>query len=351
MICQECQKLLWDDIEGSTTKEQKQQIQEHLRTCHACQQEKKILSQMHDILHTMPQEDLPEGYHTRLMAKINAEAQKNTNIHPFTRKQQKTWRNIGVVAATLLMVAALGGIQGLQTLREPQQNMIAQVTEQSKSDGAKAVPDPAIFAQMQNETAQQQTDTQDMTEQEAIHQDTQKKTDIKEEPYKQNVQNQKIIKSADISDSLQNAASKSSKTGTQPQASAGASAEHTAQGEAEQQGQDSEMANRMQSEETVAEDQALNAVGVRAVEESTQEWLVEVESISDAMQQIRTEIKNQSWVELGTTETSITIELQACQVQALYDVVESIGKSTETIAIEETTSQAQTQVCILFQAI
>lgn len=365
MICQECQALLWEYIEGTLTKEQNQQIQTHLHTCNICQQEEKILRQMYETLHTMPEKELPEGYHARLMQKINAEAAKDdTNIRPFPRKQQRSWKNIGLVAAAVVMVAALGGVQGLQALRAPQQDMIAEMTQQPKMIKNQVVSesDASIEPMQQFETTPQaQT-----AEQTTVQQNTVTEYAESREPHivTQTVADQKTESpKVGKKEVIQQTSEQNTAPSTQPQktvqkqdvqSSVGVQAQKNAHSlQSNQNGVEAGgggTAYTLDTKEKMVDERALDTTNVRAAKASTQEWAVEVKNISDAMEQMRTAIQDQKWTEIEATENSIIIEVQENQIQAVYDVVQDIGVTSESLSITESDSTTQTQVTISFRA-
>lgn len=364
MICQECQALLWEYIEGTLTKEQNQQIQTHLHTCSICQQEEKMLRQMYEALHTMPEKELPEGYHARLMQKINAEAAKDdTNIRPFPRKQQRSWKNIGLVAAAVVMVAALGGVQGLQVLRAPQQDMIAEMTQQPKMIENQTVSDAneSIESMQQPETTLQiQTEQQTTVQQNAIteHTESQEPRMVTQTVADQKMESQKAVKK----EAIRQAPKQNTAPITQPQktvqeqnvqSSAGGQSQKNVQSlQSNENGVEaggSGTAYTMNTKEKMVDERALDTTSSRAAKASTQEWAVEVKNISDAMEQMRTAIQEQQWTEIEATENSIIIEVQENQISTLYDVVQEIGVTPEELAITESDSTTQTQVSISFQ--
>ena len=97
-----------------------------------------MVKQMLESLHTLPEAALPEGYHEELMGKIakenlakvldasidQTEKQETGKVVPFPQKRRKNWKNFGLVAAAVVLVAAAGGIQGIQQLRAPQEAII-----------------------------------------------------------------------------------------------------------------------------------------------------------------------------------------------------------------------------------
>lgn len=125
MKCVDCRENLWAYLEHDVSEDMAQQIQQHLQTCQSCQEELKWTQNMMQTLRDLPDEPLPEGFHAELMQKIKAEAKQN-NVVSFPKAKSKNWKNFGLVAAAVLLVAAVGGLQGIQQMRQPYDAVIAE---------------------------------------------------------------------------------------------------------------------------------------------------------------------------------------------------------------------------------
>ena len=133
MKCSQYQEKFWDYYDGTLTAEEAAELEKHLESCPECAAEAKMVKQMLESLHTLPEAALPEGYHEELMGKIakenlakvsdasidQTEKQETGKVVPFPQKRRKNWKNFGLVAAAVVLVAAAGGIQGIQQLRAP----------------------------------------------------------------------------------------------------------------------------------------------------------------------------------------------------------------------------------------
>ena len=65
-----------------------------------------------------------------------AAAQKEGKVVAFPKKKKQNWRNLGLVAAAVVMVAVLGGTQGLLQMRPAQDAVVQDMMEQA--DGAQS---------------------------------------------------------------------------------------------------------------------------------------------------------------------------------------------------------------------
>lgn len=108
--CTQCKDKIWDYLEGTLTETEQQEIKKHLAECDDCAAEEKEISAIMDGLHGLPLEDVPEDYHAELMDKL----EKEMKVVPFKKKTTSKWKPYSLVAAAVLVVAAVGGIGGIQ---------------------------------------------------------------------------------------------------------------------------------------------------------------------------------------------------------------------------------------------
>ena len=73
MKCSQYQEKFWDYYDGTLTAEEAAELEKHLESCPECAAEAKMVKQMLESLHTLPEAALPEGYHEELMGKIAKE--------------------------------------------------------------------------------------------------------------------------------------------------------------------------------------------------------------------------------------------------------------------------------------
>ena len=136
MNCEAVKEMLWAYLEKEITAEEAVKIEEHLKNCEACREELKFQQEMMETLSGLPDEELPEGYHTELMQKLQVEAAPNVVPFPVRKKKQPVWKQWGMVAAAVLVVVAAGGMNGMLEMRESQN---AAVQEMQATDVAAPV--------------------------------------------------------------------------------------------------------------------------------------------------------------------------------------------------------------------
>ena len=125
MNCEAVREILGAYLEKETTAEEAAKIEEHLKHCADCGEEMELQQEMMETLSGLPDEELPEGYHTELMQKLQAEAASNVVPFPAKKKKQSVWKQWGMIAAAVLVVVVAGGMNGMLEMRESQ-NMAVQ---------------------------------------------------------------------------------------------------------------------------------------------------------------------------------------------------------------------------------
>lgn len=149
MKCEECRELLWIYLEWETMPEDTEKIKAHLAECPECRKEAAKQMGIMETLHSLPEAELPEGYHTELMQKIMAEApeadtektaaeaaipavaptewkvvrkteilQKAKEKKELEKKRRGIWKRWSAVAAAVLVIVAVGGINGIIRMRQ-----------------------------------------------------------------------------------------------------------------------------------------------------------------------------------------------------------------------------------------
>ena len=115
MSCEKCRELLWEYLAQELTKEETEFVASHLNECGDCREEAKQLEKIMDSIKSLPEEELPQGYHDELMGKLAAEG-KVVALTP-QKKPKYKWKQFGLIAAGVLLVAAFGGTQGILNMR------------------------------------------------------------------------------------------------------------------------------------------------------------------------------------------------------------------------------------------
>lgn len=132
MSCERCKELLWEYLAQELTKEEKDFVLAHLKECESCQKEAEQLQIIMDSMKSLPEEELPEGYHTELMGKL-AQERKVVPLLSHRRSQHR-WKQFGLIAAGILLVAVFGGTQGILNMRGQNELMQKMAVEEKSQD-------------------------------------------------------------------------------------------------------------------------------------------------------------------------------------------------------------------------
>ncbi|MDD3394298.1 MAG: zf-HC2 domain-containing protein [Anaerotignum sp.] len=145
MSCEKCRELLWDYLENELTKEDADFVAAHFMQCESCQKEADQVKKIMDSLKNLPEEELPEGYHEEFMEKL---AQEEKVSPLFVQKKPRyKWKQFSLVAAAVLLVAVIGGGQGILNLRENQNEMTEKMVNDKKEDTSDAAVEYSITSQ------------------------------------------------------------------------------------------------------------------------------------------------------------------------------------------------------------
>lgn len=174
MKCEECRDLLWIYLEWETTPEESAEIKAHLAECPKCRKAASQHMAVMETLRSLPEAELPEGYHAELMQKIAAagslaeetDESDETAILPNhvstppvewkvvrkteilqkakaekeqERKQRHGWKGLSLVAAAVLVVAAVGGINGAMNMRQTPSESVQLTSDLPDEGGAESV--------------------------------------------------------------------------------------------------------------------------------------------------------------------------------------------------------------------
>ena len=124
MNCDTIKELLWAYLENETTAEETAEIETHLEGCAACREELAQQKELKNALASLPDEELPEGYHTELMQKLQAE----NKVVPFhVKKKTRGWKQLSMIAAAVLVVVAAGGMKGMLEMRQNQNETVERI--------------------------------------------------------------------------------------------------------------------------------------------------------------------------------------------------------------------------------
>lgn len=169
MNCEAVRELLWAYMEQETTAEEAVKIEEHLKACADCREELELQKEMMETLAGLPEVELPKGYHTELMQKLQAEAASNVVPFPVRKKKQPVWKQWGMIAAAVLVVVAAGGMNGMLEMRKEQQTVVQEemrkdqgegFVEMKTADAATALEDLSVAEDAANTVVEPQKNTQ-----------------------------------------------------------------------------------------------------------------------------------------------------------------------------------------------
>lgn len=158
MRCEDCRELLWAYLEQELNEEETAKTQQHLEACADCRAEAEAQKEIMESLRSLPEEELPEGYHQELMQKLSAEAAPNVVPFPVKKKQPK-WKQLSMIAAAALVVVAAGGINGMMEMRQSQNDAVRQI-EETADTVAPFEMEEAIEESAMDEAAEQPVEMQ-----------------------------------------------------------------------------------------------------------------------------------------------------------------------------------------------
>lgn len=166
MNCDKVKELLWAYLENKTTAEETAEIETHLEGCAACRGELAQQKEIKNALASLPDEELPEDYHTELMQKLQAERK----VVPFPAKKKHGWKQISMIAAAVLVVVVAGGTRGMLEMRQNQNEEIEQIlfedTALMADTGEEAAEQTAADSATENNAAEKSDTKEDFSEQE-----------------------------------------------------------------------------------------------------------------------------------------------------------------------------------------
>lgn len=166
MNCDKVKELLWAYLENKTMAEETAEIETHLEGCAACREELAQQKEIKNALASLPDEELPEDYHTELMQKLQAERK----VVPFPAKKKHGWKQMSMIAAAVLVVVVAGGTRGMLEMRQNQNEEIEQIlfedTALMADTGEEAAEQTAADSATENNAAEKSDTKEDFSEQE-----------------------------------------------------------------------------------------------------------------------------------------------------------------------------------------
>lgn len=96
--CEDCRVLLSALLDGELSEDERAAVMRHLDACEDCRAFFSDLSATHELLVSMGEEDVPEGFSARVMRRVHA------------RRMRGTLRRVSALAACLAVVLIVGGL-------------------------------------------------------------------------------------------------------------------------------------------------------------------------------------------------------------------------------------------------
>ena len=307
MNCDKVKELLWAYLENKTTAEETAEIETHLEDCAACREELAQQKEIKNALASLPDEELPEGYHTELMQKLQAERK----VVPFPAKKKHGWKQMSMIAAAVLVVVVAGGTRGMLEMRQNQNEEIEQIlfedTALMADTGEEAAEQTAADSATESNAAEKSDTKEDFSEQETkkVKKPVSQKTAPKETAPKETTPKETTPKETTPKETAKSFRSEGA--ATMPKAALYAS----------------EAENAMDSETLVS--------GTRAMDSNAADSMtLQVEKKETALQAIRKSIEEAG----GYEESSADDVIQAVIPVANYaDFLEKVGKLGEIQAL------------------
>lgn len=123
MNCDKVKELLWR-IWKTKPRQRKQQKSKRIwKAVRLAEKSWRSRRKSKTLWRCLPDEELPEGYHTELMQKLQAERK----IVPFPAKKKHGWKQMSMIAAAVLVVVVAGGTRGMLEMRQNQNEEIEQI--------------------------------------------------------------------------------------------------------------------------------------------------------------------------------------------------------------------------------
>ena len=307
MNCDKVKELLWAYLENKTTAEETAEIETHLEDCAACREELAQQKEIKNALASLPDEELPEGYHTELMQKLQAERK----VVPFPAKKKHGWKQMSMIAAAVLVVVVAGGTRGMLEMRQNQNEEIEQIlfedTALMADTGEEAAEQTAADSATENNAVEKSDTKEDFSEQETkkVKKPVSQKTTPKETTQKEATPKEATPKEATPKETAKSFRSEGA--ASMPKAALYAS----------------EAENAMDSETLVS--------GTRAADSNAADSMtLQVAEKETALQAIRKSIEEAG----GYEESSADDVIQAVIPAANYaDFLEQVGKLGEIQAL------------------
>ena len=107
MKCEEVQEKLSLYIDGMLSGEETTRIREHLLLCPACNREYLVLSEVTELLHHMPQPELPGDFDRNFRKALEKERQPRAKVLHFPQRASSFKKYVSAAAVLFLLVACV----------------------------------------------------------------------------------------------------------------------------------------------------------------------------------------------------------------------------------------------------
>jgi len=152
MNCNEISDKLSLYIDDELSSEEMKQVEEHLNSCENCQKVLDEYRNLISVLKNLPEEEPPEGYCERLHEKLLATGSQAQNKGPVSKIKgfnRSKWLKYGSIAAALVLVVAVAGINNMGRLGMKAENQSAydMATAESPAEYYGGAPAPSSAPQ------------------------------------------------------------------------------------------------------------------------------------------------------------------------------------------------------------
>ncbi|MBM6829233.1 zf-HC2 domain-containing protein [Anaerotignum lactatifermentans] len=331
MKCEDCREQLWALFGGELPEEEAQRLRAHLAKCPACAEEAKLIQNLSKTLRDLPEEELPSGFHDELMQKLGREkearledtkaispSETEGKVVPFPGRKKPGRRNFGLIAAAVVLVAVLGGSQGILQMRSSQDAVVQEMMEQADADSVQTK-----VRSVQEDTAQ--TEEVTGTENEQLQAQTGTGT------------TPAVTKKEQTANYASNA-----KTGEETSSE-----------------KRMDTASAPQTSNTTANEESLDVMpmtasqiadgqpGLRSVTPAQEDVALKVADVPAAMTQVEAIAEEMSLTEVEKTENSLTYAMAESQKPAFLEELKEVGTHEAQAAV--TDSQNEIWVKVTFE--
>lgn len=145
--CREMNEVLPLYIDGLLDENKKSDFEKHIESCKACSQELSEFRMLVDVLHDLPDEELPDNFSKELHEKLLLEADKQQKPKLLSFFRKPYYKVLSTVAAGVLVIFLAKGIYDINSLQ------LNKATESADESGAVQTEEAAQFRTFKAESA------------------------------------------------------------------------------------------------------------------------------------------------------------------------------------------------------